>query len=83
MILAFSAVWLGSPAGGWQMTERFRHGDIMRKLFLLVALARMFLPPVAEEQHGVLQIGALEIPQLDDAQTVENGLLTLAMVGGR
>ncbi len=49
----------------------------------ITRLARMFLPPIAEEQQGVLQIGPLEIPQLDNAQTVENGLLTLKMVGGR
>ena len=49
----------------------------------ITRLARMFVPPVLQEEQGVLHIGPLEIPQLDNAQTVENGLLTLNMVGGR
>ena len=49
----------------------------------ITRLARMFPSPVAEEQQGLSQIQPLEIPQLDNAGTVETGLLTLTMVGGR
>jgi len=46
-------------------------------------LARMFLPPLLEEEKGVLRIGPLEIAQLDNAGTVETGVLKLTMAGGR